>query len=69
MSDIFSPIKTGLKILEGFLEEMIEIKKNFFLTGLDSKGGTSLKPGTTVDMRGVEIVGKLRSGVIGGRQR
>ena len=63
MSDIFFPIKTGLKILEGFLEEMIEIKKKiFFLTGLDSKGGTSLKPGTTVDMRGVEIVGKLRSG-------
>ena len=62
MSDIFLPIKMGLEILEGFLEEMIEIKKKFFLIGLGSKGGTSLKPGTTVDMRGVEIVGKLGSG-------
>jgi len=63
LSDIFLPIKMGLEILEGFLEEMIEIKKKkLFLIGLGSKGGTSLKPGTTVDMRGVEIVGKLGSG-------
>ena len=57
----------GLEILEAFLEEMIEIKKNFFEIGLGSKEGTSLKPGTTVDMRGVENSGEW--GVIGGRQR